>query len=120
MKFILDAQLPKSLSDFLRLKGFDSIHTLELPDKNKTQDNPINTIAETENRIIITKDNDFLESFLLEGKPSKLVLVKKGNISNAELIRLFDLQLGKISSSLKRVLLLQFTKMKLLHIVKYP
>ena len=96
MKFIVDAQLPKSLSDFLLFKGFDSIHTLELPEKNKTQDNRINTIAESENRIVITKDNDFLESFLLVGKPPKLIIVKTGNIRNAELIAIFQTQLNKI------------------------
>jgi predicted nuclease of predicted toxin-antitoxin system len=97
VKFIVDAQLPKALSDFLRVKGFDSVHTLELPDKNKTQDNIINTIADKENRIVITKDNDFLESFLLEGKPAKLVLIKTGNIRNTELINLFENQMHKIS-----------------------
>ncbi len=30
MKFIIDAQLPRMLSDFLLRKGFDSIHTLQL------------------------------------------------------------------------------------------
>ena len=39
MKFILDAQLPKKLSDFLIWKGYDAIHTLDLPLKNKTKDN---------------------------------------------------------------------------------
>ncbi|WP_219921611.1 DUF5615 family PIN-like protein [Rufibacter sp. XAAS-G3-1] len=38
MKFIVDAQLPKSLSDLLRSKGIESVHTLDLPDKNKTKD----------------------------------------------------------------------------------
>ncbi len=38
MKFIVDAQLPKSLSDLLNSRGFDSIHTLDLPNKNSTSD----------------------------------------------------------------------------------
>ncbi|MGE0636343.1 MAG: DUF5615 family PIN-like protein [Bacteroidia bacterium] len=100
MKFIVDAQLPKSLSDFLKFKGFDSIHTIDLPDKNKTNDSSINTIAENEGRVVITKDNDFLESFLLEAKPAKLILIKTGNISNTELLTLFKNQLQKITSLL--------------------
>lgn len=40
MKFIVDAQLPKSLSDYLFKMGYDSIHTLDLPEINK------NTITE--------------------------------------------------------------------------
>ncbi len=42
MKFIIDAQLPRRLSYFLREKGFDSIHTLDLPKGNKTSDTEIN------------------------------------------------------------------------------
>jgi len=32
MRFIIDAQLPYGLSMFLREKGFDSLHTDDLPD----------------------------------------------------------------------------------------
>ena len=65
MKFIVDAQLPKLLSDLLNNRGFDSIHTLDLPNKNSTSDKEITEIAFNEKRIVITKDNDFLESFIL-------------------------------------------------------
>lgn len=90
MKFIVDAQLPKSLSDFLNESGHDSIHTLELPLKNKTGDNTIAEKANDENRIVVTKDADFLESYLLYSKPAKLILVKTGNIKNTELLQLFS------------------------------
>lgn len=43
MKFLVDAQLPKRLSDFLVTKGFDSIHTLQLDNRNATQDSEIIT-----------------------------------------------------------------------------
>ncbi len=69
MKFIVDAQLPKSLSDFLNDKGLDSIHTLDFPFANKTKDYQIVKKALDEDRIIITKDSDFLDSFLLKSEP---------------------------------------------------
>ena len=59
MRFIVDAQLPKRLSHFLVSRGFDSIHTLELPLRNLTPDGEIIGICERENRIVITKDSDF-------------------------------------------------------------
>ena len=37
LRFIIDAQLPKTLSDFLKDNGHNSIHTPELPDKIKLQ-----------------------------------------------------------------------------------
>jgi predicted nuclease of predicted toxin-antitoxin system len=90
MKFLVDAQLPKSLSDLLNSKGQDSIHTLELLDKNKTQDDFIVRLATDELRIVVTKDADFLESYILRKEPPKLLLIKTGNIKNSELISLFD------------------------------
>ena len=65
MKFLIDAQLPRLLSDFLKLESYDSLHTLELPNANDTQDNEILKICTEENRIVISKDTDFLESFLI-------------------------------------------------------
>lgn len=38
MKFIIDAQLPKALAYKIIEKGFDAIHTKDLPDANYTAD----------------------------------------------------------------------------------
>lgn len=78
MKFIVDAQLPKSLSELLINRGFDSIHTLDLPNRNATSDKEITEIALKEKRIVITKDSDFLQSFLLNSTPEKLTLFELG------------------------------------------
>ena len=102
MKFIVDAQLPKSLSIFFTDQGFDSIHTLDLPDKNKTSDNKILDIARIENRIIITKDLDFIKSYLLKGDPKKLILVKTGNIVNKHLVKIFKDNLAIILELIER------------------
>ena len=59
MKFIVDAHLPKKLSYFLQEKGYDSIHTLDLPNKNASSDLEINNLSLKENRIVISKDSDF-------------------------------------------------------------
>jgi len=91
VKFIVDAQLPKSLSDYLNGKGYDSIHTIELPKKNNTKDSQITQISLQEKRIVVSKDIDFLESFLVKSEPAKLILIRTGNISNKELIGLIDL-----------------------------
>ena len=107
MKFLVDAHLPKSLSDFLQAKGHDSIHTIDLPDANRTNDQTILSIASLEKRIIITKDSDFLESFLLVGLPEKLVLIKTGNIRNADLIIIFDRNIEKICSLLEESSLIE-------------
>jgi predicted nuclease of predicted toxin-antitoxin system len=88
MKFIVDAQLPRRLAQELAASGHDAIHTLDLAAGNRTQDQEIVSIAIRENRIVITKDNDFVSSFLLRGAPPKLLLISTGNISNDKLSEL--------------------------------
>ena len=110
MKFIVDAQLPLSLSTLLKSRGHDSIHTLDLPAKNKTKDNYITNISIEEKRILITKDSDFLESFLVQGRPPKLILIRTGNIGNKELNELFDKHLDRISSLMGANSLVEITK----------
>lgn len=110
MKFIVDAQLPKSLSDLLNYRGFDSIHTLDLPNKNATSDKEITEIAINEKRIVISKDNDFLESFLLNSTPEKLIVVRTGNTPNSILLKIFDNNLELIKSMISRSNLIEITR----------
>jgi len=88
MKFLVDAQLPYGIALFLREKGFDALHTNDLPDKERTTDSQIRDISLTDNRIVITKDYDFVDSFIIRKIPEKLLIVTTGNIRNKQL---FDL-----------------------------
>ena len=110
MKFLVDAQLPKALSDFIKSKGIESLHTLELPDKKSTQDGDITRIATDEHYIVITKDADFLESYVLRKEPPKLLLVKTGNILNSELIALFGKHLTLITDLFSKHSLVELSK----------
>ena len=110
MKFIVDAQLPKSLSDFLNQQGYDSIHTLNLFTKNKTPDERIIEIAEEQERIVITKDNDFLDSYLLKERPKQLILISTGNISNKRLMELFRINIDNIVEVMKEVSLIEIAE----------
>jgi len=110
VKFIVDAQLPRSLSDYLNQKGHNSIHTLDLPDKNKTKDSQIAEIANKQGRILISKDIDFLESFILKSEPGKLILIKTGNITNKHLIRLFDKNMETLVQMMSRSNLVELNR----------
>ncbi len=90
MKFIVDAQLPKKLADWLSIKGFDTIHTLDLPDKNSTSDKQIIDLSLATQRIVISKDSDFYDRFFLHLEPYKLIYLSVGNLSTVELIALFE------------------------------
>lgn len=96
MNFLVDAQLPRTLAIRLREVGHDAVHTLELPDGNRTTDDEINRLSLVESRAIITKDSDFVNSFLLGDRPWKLLLISTGNISNTDLETLFVANLAAI------------------------
>ena len=110
MKFLIDAQLPKSLCLLLEEKGFDSIHTIDLPDKNASSDQDIIAISKSQNRVIITKDHDFLDSFMVKSQPEKLIIIKTGNISNTSLSKIFEHNLKLIVEMLSRSNLIEINK----------
>lgn len=96
MKVLIDAQLPRRLCSWLAEAGSVAIHTLDLPDGNETTDSEICRLARDEERIVVTKDSDFVQSHLLTGDPPRLLLVATGNISNRELIGLFERNLTSL------------------------
>jgi predicted nuclease of predicted toxin-antitoxin system len=85
MKFLVDAQLPRRLARRLGAAGHDAVHTLDLPDGNRTTDAEISRLADGEGRVVVTKDADFVTSFTLARRPAKLLVVSTGNITNAAL-----------------------------------
>ena len=89
MKFLIDAQLPMRIANLLENLGYDVIHTKNLPLKNATPDSEINKLSILEQRIVVTKDKDFLDSFLIKQEPYKLLLITTGNISNKQIEQLF-------------------------------
>ena len=74
MKFVVDAQLPKRLARLIQAEGYDCLHTQDLPNGNATSDTDINFLSIREKRVVITKDADFVQSFLLRQQPYKTSL----------------------------------------------
>jgi predicted nuclease of predicted toxin-antitoxin system len=88
MKLLIDAHLPRKTVGWFAAGGCDAIHTLDLPLQNRTPDGVLITLVDEHERILITKDGDFVDSHLLLGRPNRLLLVATGNISNRDLERL--------------------------------
>ena len=99
MKFLIDAQLPRRLAHQLGVAGFETTHTLDLPQGNRTTYKSLITLSLEEQYVIVTKDSDFVESFLLKREPWKLLLVSTGNIGNDELLKLFQLNIDQLVES---------------------
>ena len=98
LQFIVDTQLPPSLAEFLRRRSLNATHVIDYPSGALTSDREIIKIAQREDRIIITKDSDFWDYFLVKGYPPSVLLLQVGNLKNSELFSLIDRRLETILS----------------------
>ncbi|MGB8384207.1 MAG: DUF5615 family PIN-like protein [Dermatophilaceae bacterium] len=99
MRFLVDAQLPVRLVSLLADLGYDALHTSSLPGGNRTADEEVAAVADRDCRIVVTKDADFRNSHLLAGSPARVLVVATGNISNRELLALFESSVGLIEDA---------------------
>ena len=96
LRLIVDTQLPPSLAEFFRRRGFDATHVVDYPSGALTQDEEIIVIATNEKRIIVTKDMDFFDYFMLKSYPPAVMLLQLGNIKNRDLFVFIDNHLDTI------------------------
>ena len=89
MKFLVDNQLPMALADHLRARGLDCQHVLDVGLAQAT-DAQICNYAEEQERVIISKDEDFLH---LANRPEariRVLWVRLGNCRTSTLIEAFE------------------------------
>ncbi|MCR9101021.1 MAG: DUF5615 family PIN-like protein [bacterium] len=110
LKFIVDAQLPRSLARLLNNHGYDTLHTLDLPNQNATQDLDIVKRSMAEKRVVISKDFDFYDRFFRKLEPYKLLYISTGNIPNQQLLNIFQSNLPKISEALDTGFVIEITR----------
>lgn len=96
MNFLCDVHIPIKLAKFLQTRAHSTKHVNQRPTKWHTDDSEICKIADRNEYIVITKDEDFRASFLLKRTPRKLIRISLGNISNNALIKLFSEHLALI------------------------
>lgn len=101
MRFLVDAQLPERLARMLTAAGHDAVHTSELPKGNRSRDREIASLADREDRVVVTKDADFRDSHRLGGAPRRLLIVSTGNVTNDALIALFATNRERLVAALE-------------------
>lgn len=109
MKFVVDAQLPLKLALALVSAGHDAIHTLNLPERNRSTDASIRRLADSEERIVISKDADFVTSHIIQNSPKRLLQISTGNLPNAMLLPLVLNNLDQISAAFATVSYVELT-----------
>jgi predicted nuclease of predicted toxin-antitoxin system len=100
VKFVVDNQLPSVLAEYLRKRGFDCRHVLDVG-LGDALDSDICRYAELEERIIISKDEDFF--FLAKQRETKIrvIWVRLGNCRTPALLAAFERSWPRIESCLQ-------------------
>ena len=62
MKFLVDAQLPRRLAALFIQREHEATHMLDLPAGNSSSDEHLLDVAAIEDRVIVTKEADFVNS----------------------------------------------------------
>lgn len=85
MNFLVDAQLPPALARWIVSQGHQANHVFEVG-LQAADDGPIWEHARNEKAVIVSKDEDFVDRWLLSDRPVPLVWIRKGNCSNHALL----------------------------------
>jgi len=85
VNFLIDAQLPPALGHWIASRGHRASHVFDLG-LHSADDPVIWALARRNETVIISKDEDFVDHWLLSAEPVQLVWVRKGNCSNRALL----------------------------------
>ncbi|MEO9868838.1 DUF5615 family PIN-like protein [Ekhidna sp.] len=77
MKFIIDENLPPDLTELFRSEGLESYHVNDIKAKKKQRvlDDQLRRLAIQKGYIIVTKDDDFVRSYVSRKVPDKVVFI---------------------------------------------
>lgn len=98
MKFLVDVQLPGTLARWLRGRDCDAVHALER-NLGQVDDRTLWNLAFEEERIMISKDEDF---FILAMRPKdsgRLLWLRVGNCRTTDLLTLLNQRWSAIEAS---------------------
>jgi predicted nuclease of predicted toxin-antitoxin system len=89
MKLLVDNQLPLALAIHLRARGHDCKHVIEIAQDEAT-DATLWTFCTHDNRVLVSKDEDFVFLANRQGDKGRLIWVRLGNCRNPALLDAFD------------------------------
>lgn len=95
MRFLIDAQLPPALAQWLREAGHEANHVEDV-NLREAEDAPIWRYAADHQAVLITKDEDFAEQARRSSLSPVIVWLRIGNVSNHALRQWFLPQLPQI------------------------
>jgi predicted nuclease of predicted toxin-antitoxin system len=89
MHFLVDAQLPPSLANWFAVKGHSGIAVRDIGLRD-SPDTAIWTYAQCTDAVIVTKDEDFAQLAAIRRPPPRVLWIRLGNTTNADLVRALE------------------------------
>jgi predicted nuclease of predicted toxin-antitoxin system len=99
LRFLVDAQLPPALAAWLRSKGHEAHHVVDVG-RGDMPDDAIWTLAIAEGSMIVTKDRDFVDWALARAPKARILWVRFGNIRRDVLIARFEAAWPRLEDAL--------------------
>ena len=95
MRLLFDENLSTALPRALADTYSDSAHVLDLG-LGRATDDAVWKLAAAEERILVTKDEDFERLSVLRGAPPKVIWIRLGNCTTEDVVRLLRLRREQI------------------------
>jgi len=95
-RYIVDANFSMKVAELLHSHDIDVVHVSSLPKGTKTKDRDINLLSIRENRIVITRDHDFIDSYFSSSRPYKLLFISDFNQKEAQILSYLDMNIMEI------------------------
>lgn len=105
MRFLVDAQLPPLLAQWLKAQGYQAEHVVSFLSATAS-DREIIAAALRGGFVIVTKDADFID--LVSAPPPQLIQVTIGNVANRTLLDRFAAQMQSLMEQLNAGLAVAF------------
>jgi predicted nuclease of predicted toxin-antitoxin system len=85
LTFLIDAQLPPELATWILARGHAAMHVSAVG-LLKADDGAVWEHARRHDAAIVSKDEDFVDRWLMDKRPVGLIWIRKGNCSNRVLL----------------------------------
>jgi predicted nuclease of predicted toxin-antitoxin system len=89
LNFLVDAQLPPAMARWISNRGHEASHVFDVG-LQSARDNDVWERARTSNAVVVSKDEDFVDRWLVDESPVALMWIRKGNCSTRTLLTWFE------------------------------
>ena len=100
-RYLIDENLPPDLVSVFTTQGYLSSHVNDIVSNLPVKDSAIRKLSLRKNLVLVTRDDDFVKSYVSRAVPERLIYVF-GKFYKKELLDLFSTQLHLIVSYSQR------------------